>query len=175
MSAKDIITFRKANGMSELNIAVDSEPDGSDESSRHSIDKADYRINCRFCCWLSMIFFGVIALLCAVVAAIWVWNTVHVRTITLAGGQMEVAVFSFDWRPIAIMIVAVLTTLTVCFRIVCRHCQRMKKLAFDDRQQERDMRRSLVEAALKFSKPTNSADQEKSKWEISISVNKQEK
>ena len=171
MNDMDIFTFRKADGTVELNVSLDSELGLPYENAAAYANGADRRSNCCTCFWAALIVFGFIGLSCAAVVATWAWNTVHVRTATLAGGQMEMAMLSFDRWPIAVVIVALLAAMTICFQICSQLIHRLSRFALENLHRERDMRRSLVEKALEFAKPEKDTPKE-GKWTINISVNK---
>ena len=170
MSGMDIYTFKKTDGTAEVTVSVDPELTEMRTVNTCGSDPLANEGRCQFHhCPLAI----TIAVLLAGFGAVgWVWNTIRIRTTTLANGQVEIAAFSFDRWPVTFVIVAFLFAAVLAFRVYGRERYRMEKLAVDERNHRLDIRRDLVEKAFDFAKSEKSKTQEQNKWSIAITVNK---
>ena len=170
MNTMEVFTFKKADGTSEITVSINPEIVDVHTGETHDPKAAEkgnpFRVlHCPLAITLAV-------LAAASVAIGWAWNTIHVRTATLANGQVEIAAFSFDGWPVAFAIVASIFAIMLAVQSSSRYRFRILKLAAEERRHHIDANIGLIEKALEFARPAQPKTPGQSKWSISITVNK---
>ena len=170
MNTMEVSTFKKADGTSAITVSINPEivdvHTGEEQASKAPAKGNPCRaLHCPLAITLAV-------LAAASVAVGWAWNTIHVRTATLANGQVEIAAFSFDGWPVAFAIVASIFAIVLAVQASSRYRFRILKLAAEERRHHIDAKIGLIEKALECARPAQSKTPGQSKWSIAITVNK---